>query len=342
MRAVARNRPQEYRPLMANPQTNPLAEPPRYCKQCGYSLRALSTPRCPECARPFNPANRRTFRKRPLRPWTRRLCRAAIALTILALPSAMTWGWFYWDWRLEQQALAELKPNAQNQEPRLPHWLDTPTNANAKWLKARLGSAGFVLDRTIQLGIFSPRHSFAPLAAFRRMRDITLDDTNVSDLSPLAGMTDLATLSIDGGNVTDLTMIGALTKLTELNLTRLPRPSNYNALAKLTELKSLYLDHTPITDLSPVARLYHLQTLTLDWTQVTDLRPLAGLTTLSSVLDLRHTPVRDLTPLSALTSLRLLEIDPDVPADQVKALKRALWRLQIPQFPDYDPTSFQL
>jgi hypothetical protein len=30
--------------------------PPGYCKKCGYDLRGLPLPRCPECGTPFDPA----------------------------------------------------------------------------------------------------------------------------------------------------------------------------------------------------------------------------------------------------------------------------------------------
>src|SRR5881227_2425125 len=31
------------------------------CWECGYSLRGLLTPRCPECGRPFDPADKTTM-----------------------------------------------------------------------------------------------------------------------------------------------------------------------------------------------------------------------------------------------------------------------------------------
>lgn len=60
-----------------------------FCLSCGYPLRDLPTPRCPECGRAFDPTNPRTMSLgQPLRPWQRWLLRPTgwptIALALLA------------------------------------------------------------------------------------------------------------------------------------------------------------------------------------------------------------------------------------------------------------------
>jgi hypothetical protein len=37
----------------------------RFCLDCGYSLRGLLDPRCPECGRVFDPADPKTWSPRP-------------------------------------------------------------------------------------------------------------------------------------------------------------------------------------------------------------------------------------------------------------------------------------
>ncbi len=51
-------------------------QPTRFCLDCGYALHGLSANRCPECGRPFNPRDRKTWsgpepkkRDRPLEWW---------------------------------------------------------------------------------------------------------------------------------------------------------------------------------------------------------------------------------------------------------------------------------
>lgn len=67
-----------------------MVPPHARCLSCGYLLRGLPEPVCPECARAFDPADPSTFdadpRKRRRRRW---LIRSAAALSILALAAAM-------------------------------------------------------------------------------------------------------------------------------------------------------------------------------------------------------------------------------------------------------------
>jgi Leucine-rich repeat (LRR) protein len=79
-------------------------------------------------------------------------------------------------------------------------------------------------------------------------------------------------------------------------------------LAGLTNLETLYLANTQVSDLAPLARLTDLTTLNLDNTQVSDLTLLAGLTKLMR-LDLDHTPISELSPLAGLKNLETLYLD---------------------------------
>ena len=82
---------------MNNPTPTPIvfkptAQPPQ-CQKCGYSLRGLTTPRCPECGKAFDPADSHTYtRTSPLPPWNRSEwilgCAAAI-LVGLAVPASI-------------------------------------------------------------------------------------------------------------------------------------------------------------------------------------------------------------------------------------------------------------
>ena len=76
-----------------------------YCRGCGYNLRGLTVPRCPECGRPFDPADPHTYRKHPIRRWVRPVTRAAIFVFTIVLLLAATWGWLYWGWCSEQRCL---------------------------------------------------------------------------------------------------------------------------------------------------------------------------------------------------------------------------------------------
>src|SRR5579872_6657457 len=78
--------PAEGGPL--NPETPTRSTDNAFCLSYGYSLRDLPAPRCPECGRPFDPADPRTMSLgHPLRPWQRWLLRPTgwrvIALAVL-------------------------------------------------------------------------------------------------------------------------------------------------------------------------------------------------------------------------------------------------------------------
>ena len=62
-----------------------------------------------------------------------------------------------------------------------------------------------------------------------RVRVLTLNETQVTDLAPLQGLTGLQQIYLDGTGVDDLT-----------------------PLANHTEMRAIWLDGTPVTDLRPV------------------------------------------------------------------------------------------
>ena len=79
-------------------------------------------------------------------------------------------------------------------------------------------------------------------------------------------------------------------------------------IATLKGLRSVELDKTKVSDLTPLAALTGLQTLWLNQTGVSDLAPLAALTWLQD-LRLDQTGVSDLGPIAALTGLKNLSLD---------------------------------
>ncbi len=77
------------------------------CRGCGYALRGLTHLRCPECGRPFDPADGRTMRLPFRRRRTRRLIHVAgdVGLAVVALTAVGRWtggdemlavGWLAW------------------------------------------------------------------------------------------------------------------------------------------------------------------------------------------------------------------------------------------------------
>ena len=100
-----------------------VTQPTMYCRKCWYILDGLDDPRCPECGRAFDPANRRTYRTRPRRQWwSRVLLRVMVVMMlVVAIPA----GFLYRRYRIEHRAMAALQTRGfrYRTAPYGPEWL---------------------------------------------------------------------------------------------------------------------------------------------------------------------------------------------------------------------------
>jgi len=244
---------------------------------------------------------------------------------------ATAWGWLYWDWRLEQKALAELKPFEVKTAPRLFHWLDKADHSYARWLRDHAGSASFVLDRVTVAHVGGPPGADAgkptdlsPLAHLGRLETLWLEHTNVKDLSPLAQLTDLEALQILRGSFTDVSQLAGLRNIRILILDDSPELKDLSGLSKLTSLQELSTHGATVNDLSPLAGLTELRYLSVPVTKDSDLRLIAGLTKLEELDISEGTPVGYLAPLAALEELRILVVHRGTSREQRDALQSVL------------------
>lgn len=209
---------------------DPAKQPPLYCRQCGYDLRGLPQPRCPECANPFDPANPHTFRRRPVGAWVRPVRRLLCVATIFLLILCVIWGCYYWGWHSEQQTLNSLGQRTSSYKS-----LISPE------FRATLGAIGFVFDRVDSLFLTQETPiDLQPLVKFKHLRHVTVCETPVKDLSPLARLDKLEELRLIEASIKDI-----------------------SPLAGLKQIKILELDSTNVTDLSPLTGLSSLRKLTL-------------------------------------------------------------------------------
>ncbi|MEM6303090.1 MAG: leucine-rich repeat domain-containing protein [Pseudomonadota bacterium] len=137
--------------------------------------------------------------------------------------------------------------------------------------------------------------------AIRQLRDLqvlTLNNTQVVDISPLKDLTALRSLYIYYTQVVDISPLKDLTALKGLSLNN-TQVADISPLKNLTALQSLGLNNTQVADISPLKDLTALQRLDLDNTQVADISPLKNLTALQD-LALDNTQVADLRPALAI------------------------------------------
>jgi len=111
----------------------------------------------------------------------------------------------------------------------------------------------------------------------------------------------------DDRRATDLSFLARVPNVRLLWLFR-TQVSDLSVLARLPHLEELNLAGCPVADLSPLAHCKKLRRLTLSGTRVKDLSPLAELRALQS-LDIQSTGVSDLAPLRGHAELRELFLD---------------------------------
>ena len=159
-----------------------------------------------------------------------------------------------------------------------------------------------LLELTLPMGL---RTIPPEIGELENLRKLTLQNTDVTDLSPLGKLTDLAELAL-GGVSTSLTDIGPLSSL--VNLTKLSivrsRLADLGPIASMVQLRSLNLaDAIHRASLSPLKDLVHLTQLNLTGNRwLSDISALAGMTSISE-LNLTFTNVVDFRPLLGLRLL---------------------------------------
>ncbi len=168
--------------------------------------------------------------------------------------------------------------------------------------------------------------SLNELQVFREIKQLSLFNNQITDLTQLSGLAKLHTLYLNGNRITDLTPLAGLEKLEILDL----GDNRITDLAGLEELKVLNLDNNQVTDLSPLAGLDELKHLVLSNNQVTDLSSLAGLENLFS-LSLADNQITDLSPLAGLEILFLLDLsnNPNLTIEEINKFPQALPNCKI-------------
>lgn len=231
--------------------------PPIFCKQCGYCLYALPTNRCPECGREFDPADDRTFLRRPRRKVRRWVLWLAMFLLLLALVPAGGWTYLYMGWRAEQPVLVRLRAKRTDITTSMigPAWLQ-------QWMPKPMA---FVLDRARIVQVWSTYD-----ATGKRVDCPPVTD---EDLKGLGALDHLVLLTIDSPQVTDLAF-PEMGRLKRLQVLILKCGWSARGMESLRRLNVEWLGLAPTSDgvcvpfddaIPTVLELRHLKRLQLRW-----------------------------------------------------------------------------
>lgn len=104
--------------------------------------------------------------------------------------------------------------------------------------------------------------SLAPLSGLHALQQLSLEETDVTDVRPLAGLKQLRRLSLHHSQVIDVQPLHSLDAMEDLDLS-CTRIADLRPLRALKRLQRIDLTGTPIDDLSPLKDLPQLRWLGL-------------------------------------------------------------------------------
>ncbi|HFU7049503.1 TPA: pneumococcal-type histidine triad protein [Streptococcus agalactiae] len=196
-------------------------------------------------------------------------------------------------------------PSNETNPEKMRQWLATVTKINIGQRTNPFQRFGLSLMPNIEvLGIgFTPINDMTPVLQFKKLKQLWMTNTGITDYSFLDKMPLLEGLDISQNGIKDLSF---LTKYKQLSLIAAANNgiTSLKPLAELPNLQFLVLSHNNISDLTPLSNLTKLQELHLDHNNVKNLSALSGKKDLK-VLDLSNNKSADLSTLKT-TSLETL------------------------------------
>ena len=167
------------------------------------------------------------------------------------------------------------------------------------------------LEQVIREEIGVPDTTPLTFSHMKMLKRLIANERSITDLTGLEYATNLERLDLyKNYELSDMTpMVRPIADLTNLSWLSLARTqvNDLSPLAKLINMKVLYLWDTPIANLGPLESLTQLVEINAAGCQISDISPLGDLTKLKS-LWMPNNQIKDITPLKNLTQLIILNL----------------------------------
>ena len=173
-----------------------------YCRGCWYRLDGTSSSCCPECGRPFDLSNGRTYRTKPRSQWwfDAIFCPIASFLCLLLVVMTIAAIWAYHRCTVEELALAQLDQGrlSYRLDSRCPTWMANWANTRGIPLPATVVHVYFETN-------FAADRDLAYVKEFSNLESLYLDGVKITDMgiTQLEQLRHLKVLWLSGTRVTD-------------------------------------------------------------------------------------------------------------------------------------------
>ncbi|HER7285939.1 TPA: leucine-rich repeat domain-containing protein [Streptococcus pyogenes] len=190
-------------------------------------------------------------------------------------------------------------PSNEKDPNKMKEWLATVIKLDLGSRRDPLQRKGLSLLPNLEtLGIgFTPIKDISPVLQFKKLKQLLMTKTGVTDYRFLDNMPQLEGIDISQNNLKDISFLSKYKNLTLVSAAD-NGIEDIRPLGQLPNLKFLVLSNNKISDLSPLASLHQLQELHIDNNQITDLSPVSHKESLT-VVDLSRNADVDLATLQA-------------------------------------------
>ena len=194
------------------------------------------------------------------------------------------------------------------------------------------GTVGFSALSSVGYAYGFTNAEIAPLRHMTNLRELTIENSHISDLSPLAGLTNLQVLRLYDNNISSVQVLSGLLNLTELDLNGNPPIADLYTLARVRPAIDIWPEYVvlaggmigPIStleiyfmsvgygltnyDIIPLRYMTNLAFMILQDNNISDITSLRYLSNMLEIIT-HSSQVYDITQFEHFPSLRLLSLD---------------------------------